>query len=987
MKRQTPRRHYPLHIHIASLFTILILIVGVTLAWIGYRQISTLAFDNTAILFTKTADELALQFQRDYRPVTTSVRLLANAEISTARNLEERMRYAPLLAEVIRDEPQISGFHVGYSNGDFFIMLPLRNSHIRDVFSAPDEAFYVVNHISHKETGDNRQVRIFLAEQLEPVGEPVFSNTDFDPRLRPWYQKKESSAIIHVTSPYLFFSQQKIGVTVSKFSPRGNSTVSADVTLESLAGTLQNNQITPSTFSLIFNANEEVLSHNTSGIGSPFERIKEKRSPVINDLPESLVDVTHQLSAQPGKVIPFMHDSERWFGSVRELALHSRLQIRLLIAAPERELLAAAFEARRISIIITVLVIFLALPIAWFIANQVARPMRMLAREAEDIAGFNFDKNITVDSVILEVEQLSSSMDSMRVTIGNFFGLITSLSGESDIDRLLDRVTDETMQASNADAAVIYLLSDDETELNAQPARLADGTVLTDITLPALTLDGNRSNRLLDSFLKQEVVIEKLAKDQSEDQPLLLLAEVLKVPNLTTIVLPLTNRDNAGSGLLCLLYSEQNRNLESALSPEHIGFAQALSGFAAVSMESRQLLKMQKNLLQSFIELIASAIDAKSPYTGGHCQRVPELTKMLAAAACESQDPRFKEFSLSDDEWEELHIAAWLHDCGKVTTPEYVVDKSTKLETIYDRIHEIRMRFEVLKRDAEIEYWQQLAGGGDAEQLKAGLETKQNQLDEDFTFVAKCNEGGEFMAEEEITRLNEIARTTWRRTLSDRIGVSWEEGLRKQRCPESELPTQELLLADKEEHIIYRNQDEVISDDNPWNFKLDTPQHKYNRGELYNLSVARGTLANEERFKINDHMVQTIIMLNQLPFPRHLRNVPAIAGGHHETMIGTGYPKKLRREDMSLTARMMAIADIFEALTAADRPYKKAKSLSESIKIMNFMKKDQHIDPDLFDLFLQSGVYLDYAKQFLAEAQIDEVDITQYLGPLAVNPG
>jgi HD-GYP domain-containing protein (c-di-GMP phosphodiesterase class II)/HAMP domain-containing protein len=657
----------------------------------------------------------------------------------------------------------------------------------------------------------------------------------------------------------------------------------------------------------------------------------------------------------------------------------------LFIAAPERELLAAAFEARRTSIIITVLVILLALPIAWYIANQVARPMRMLAREAQDIAGFNFDKNINIDSVILEVDQLSSSMDLMRITISNFFSLITSLSGESDIDRLLDRVTDETMRASSADAAVIYLLADDETELHAQPPRLANGVVLTDQTLPALTLDGSSSNRLLECFRNNEVVIERLGKDQTGDQPLQALAEALGTENLTVIVLPLTNRDNAGSGLLCLLYTEQNQNLENALSPEHIGFTQALSGFAAVSMESRQLLKMQKNLLQSFIELIASAIDAKSPYTGGHCQRVPELTKMLAAAACESQDPRFREFSLSDDEWEELHIAAWLHDCGKVTTPEYVVDKSTKLETIYDRIHEIRMRFEVLKRDAEIDYWRQLSEGVDAQQLQAELEATQSQLDDDFAFVAKCNEGGEFMADEKITRLNEIAGKTWRRTLSDRIGVSWEEGLRKQRSPETELPADEPLLADKEEHIIYRAEDEVIPEDNPWSFKLDTPEHRYNRGELYNLSVARGTLANEERFKINDHMVQTIIMLNQLPFPRHLRNVPAIAGGHHETMIGTGYPKKLRREDMSLTARMMAIADIFEALTAADRPYKKAKSLSESIKIMNFMKKDQHIDPDLFDLFLQSGVYLDYAKQFLAVAQIDEVDISEYLGPLAGN--
>ena len=353
---------------------------------------------------------------------------------------------------------------------------------------------------------------------------------------------------------------------------------------------------------------------------------------------------------------------------------------------------------------------------------------------------------------------------------------------------------------------------------------------------------------------------------------------------------------------------------------------------------------------------------------------------MLAAAACDSQDPRFKTFSLSDDEWEELHIAAWLHDCGKVTTPEYVVDKSTKLETIYDRIHEIRMRFEVLKRDAEIDYWQQLSTGGDEQQLKSELEVKQRQLDEDFVFVAKCNEGGEFMADDKIARLNEIAATTWRRTLSDRIGVSWEEQQRQQRSPEPELPTQEPLIADKEEHIIYRNEEEVIPANNPWDFKLDTPEHRYNRGELYNLSVARGTLANEERFKINDHMVQTIIMLNQLPFPKHLRNVPSIAEGHHETMIGTGYPKKLRREDMSLTARMMSIADIFEALTAADRPYKKAKTLSESIRIMNFMKKDQRIDPDLFELFLQSGVYLQYAEKFLAEAQIDEVDIAEYVG-------
>jgi hypothetical protein len=253
------------------------------------------------------------------------------------------------------------------------------------------------------------------------------------------------------------------------------------------------------------------------------------------------------------------------------------------------------------------------------------------------------------------------------------------------------------------------------------------------------------------------------------------------------------------------------------------------------------------------------------------------------------------------------------------------------------------------------------------------------RLDDDFAFVAECNEGGEFMAPERIERLRKIAETTWTRTLDDRIGISWEEKQRKQRTPPQPLPATEKLIDDKAEHIIERGPADHMPDDNPWGFKLDVPKHKYNRGELYNLEVARGTLSAEERYKINDHMVQTITMLEKLPYPKHLREVPAIAGGHHETMDGKGYPKRLTRDDMSLTARMMAIADIFEALTASDRPYKKAKTLSESVRILSFMRNDNHIDPDLFHLFLTSGVWRSYGDRFLAPEQIDEVDIDQYL--------
>jgi hypothetical protein len=318
-----------------------------------------------------------------------------------------------------------------------------------------------------------------------------------------------------------------------------------------------------------------------------------------------------------------------------------------------------------------------------------------------------------------------------------------------------------------------------------------------------------------------------------------------------------------------------------------------------------------------------------------------------------------------------VHVASWLHDCGKMTTPEFVVDKATKLETIYDRIHEIRMRFEVIKRDCRIACLQAVADGADPAAAEAALGVELRRLDEEFAFIASCNEGGEFMAPEKMQRVAQIAQRTWWRTLDDRLGISWEERQRKNKTPAPPLPAQEFLLADRPDHAIARRDQERIAPDNIWHFKVTTPELLYNRGEIYNLCIARGTLTAEERYKINEHIVQTIIMLNRLPFPRHLANVPEIAGGHHEKMDGTGYPKRLVREQMSPVARMMAIADIFEALTAADRPYKKGKKLSEALAIMLRMKAEGHIDPETFGLFMDTGIYLQYAKKYMQPELID----------------
>jgi hypothetical protein len=347
----------------------------------------------------------------------------------------------------------------------------------------------------------------------------------------------------------------------------------------------------------------------------------------------------------------------------------------------------------------------------------------------------------------------------------------------------------------------------------------------------------------------------------------------------------------------------------------------------------------------------------------------------------------FKEFKFNEEEWREFKIAGWLHDCGKVTTPEYVVDKDTKLQTIYNRIHEIRMRFEVLLRDEKINYLEAIANipdntPGSNSAIRADLADQYNkkteQLYRDFEFIATCNVGGEFMSDDAVDRLTRLSKISWTRHFDDRLGLSEMEKQYLKDIPKPDLPCTEQLLADKAEHIIKRSINSNHSGESIHTV-IPTPKYLFNRGELYNLSIRKGTLSDEDRFIINDHIVQTILMLKKLPFPESLARVTEYAGGHHEKMDGTGYPLGLSREELSLPARIMAIADIYEALTASDRPYKKAKTLTESLKIMSFMVKDQHIDADLFRLFLTSGVYQKYADTFLDPSQIDEVDISDYL--------
>jgi len=509
-----------------------------------------------------------------------------------------------------------------------------------------------------------------------------------------------------------------------------------------------------------------------------------------------------------------------------------------------------------------------------------------------------------------------------------------ALSAERDHNRLIERILLEAKDLYDADGGTLYLLKNGA--LNFEIMRndtmniAMGGTTGVEIPFPPLALHDeegtpNHKNVASHVALSKEIVnISDAYEVETFD-----FSGAKKFDQSTGyrsksfLTVPMTNYEGDVLGVLQLINARDGDEVVP-FGRGRQSLIEALASQAAVASDNQMLIDAQRELLESFIKLIAGAIDAKSPYTGGHCQRVPVITEMLAQAACTAEQGPYRDFSLSEEEMYELSIAAWLHDCGKVTTPEYVVDKSTKLETIYDRVETVRTRFEVAKRDAEIEYLRALQeDGADADALKSEFEVRIAGLDDDWSFIEMANIGGEFMSDEHQARVHEIASRTWKNN--------------------------------------------------------GTTENFLSENEVYNLCIARGTLTAEEREVINNHIVMTVEMLEQLPFPKHLRKVPEYAGGHHEKMDGTGYPRGLTAEQMSLPARMMAIADIFEALTASDRPYKKAKTISESLKIMGFMVKDAHIDPDLFRLFLEADIPRSYAEANLLPDQIDAYDPADYL--------
>ncbi len=512
-----------------------------------------------------------------------------------------------------------------------------------------------------------------------------------------------------------------------------------------------------------------------------------------------------------------------------------------------------------------------------------------------------------------------------------------ALSKETDINRLLEAILVAAQKITHADGGTLYRMTEERTlkfeimrndtlgiamggttgkPISFYPLHLfdKDGAPITSM-VAAYAVHHDESVNIADAYTEEGFDFSGTKNFDKKTG----------YRSQSFLTVPMKNHENEIIGVLQLLNSKDSATgAVTAFSTEDQQLAESLASQAAIALTTRLLINHLENLFESFISLINAAIDDKSPYTAGHCARVPQLTMLLAEAVNEVSVGPLSEFSMTDKDRYELKIAGLLHDCGKVTTPVHVVDKATKLHTIFDRIHLVDTRFEVLKRDVEIASLQA--------RLKTGVDAADElvhqlaEIENDRAFLHVCNVGGELMSDADQDRVRKISKKyRWR-------NVEGEAA-------------------------------DFLTDD-----------------EVENLTIRAGTLTAAERQIINHHIEVTIQMLEALPWPKHLKNVAEYAGGHHERMDGKGYPRGLTREQMSVQARCMGIADIFEALTAKDRPYKKGKTLTESLTILGKFKLGGHIDPDLFDVFMWGKVYLKYADQFMDRHQIDDVDLSKIPG-------
>ena len=988
---------------LTAAFLLSVLLLGVFLVVVlgkGAEIAEQTAVAQFGQISRQAARELEEQVRSSGLFVTTHARASTQQFRITAGAAPDQQPLMPVLLSALEIDPTVYSHYFATVNGDFVQAIGVRGDEavIRSL-KAPPETYFALRVIS-REQGDARVEKWQFLSRSHEVLDSRSQAAVYDPTSRPWFNSAKAGKELIMTAPYVFASNQELGLTLAHPWPNGLGVMGSDISLRSLAKLLGELPVTQEGAVMVMDNKKRILAFFGNGPRyeglsiAPLSALANEGSPYLAPLPDLIGADGQDAGTLRSRLTSVAGDKMVYTDFTFEPVPGQ--SYRVVAFAPISQFNGPMRKARDELIWVMGLALLVLVPAFVFLAQRVSGQLARLAQQAERIRGFDFSgKPLNEDSQVTELNALAQAQAVMQHSIhqrtaelelaqsklSSLIDIGVSLSRESDRDALLRHILFGGRDIAHCKAATLFIRTPHNTLKFAQRT---NDDVLPSFELPLFDAANGKPN---DHFVATHVALHNesvniddiYSETRFDVSGTKRFSEESGLRTISMLTVPLSPREGEVLGVLQLINAmDMDTGEVTPFSPELVGFVEALAAQAAVALDNQSLLLSQKELMDALIKLMAGAIDAKSAYTGGHCARVPELATMLAKEACAVTEGPLADFAFTTpDEWREFHIGAWLHDCGKVTTPEYVVDKATKLETIFNRIHEVRTRFEVVLRDAEIERLKSVLAGTDPQEAQSVFESRRKQLQDDYAFVAECNLGGEFMSPERMERIRQIGQTPWTRHFDDRIGLSHEELQRYKNSPVVDTPAQEQLLADKPHQVVPRPPEAAI--DPKYGFKLTVPRNLYNFGELYNLCISRGTLTEEERFKINDHVMQTIVMLEQLPLPKRMQRVPEYAGTHHEALNGTGYPRRLTAKELSIPSRIMAIADVFEALTASDRPYKKAKTLSEAIKILSFFKKDQHIDAELFELFLTSGVYMDYAQRYLLPEQIDEVDISAYL--------
>jgi len=967
--------------------TSLILVLGFTVlftvgvmvsivVWVG----NTAAVHNAQALFSRVADGAAERTDSVFDDPITLAKFAAldshSREAITGNGLHHP--FLAFMEGALETLPTLHSVAIGGKDGSFLQVTHVdRSLVLKSATQVPTQTRFIV--IAAK--SPLGYWKSYLDDRRQALKTFYVSGSVFDPEHTRWFTNALNKTGVFLSHPSQVEKEADRAMTMALALPQSQKVIGVELTL---AGLQQ------------FVDTQSVSAHG--GL-------------MVLDEEKTVLAMSKKFARRPGWLVRNLQ---------HQIADQS---IEIVVTAPASDF-GAEYRTVEWAILFATLVLFaILIPLVGLFSRRLTYIMSSLSQDVDLVCRLDFSGGAPSGSKISEFDRLARGFATMKQTLANETNVLAeaqlklkkivetgiALSTEKNTEALNQKILDTAKELTDADGGTLYLFDESRRVLtfdimlnDTLGTRLGgtSGNPIPPFLHSGVKLykdDGseNHNNVASHAFLTGETIniADAYGDDRFDFSGTQAFDTQNKYRSQSFLTVPLKPMGGEVLGALQLINAKGSDGTTNvSFTPEMQSFVEALAASAATAIYNKNLLEDLERLFDSIIDIINGAIGRKSPYTGGHCDRVPIIATELAKATSAVKQGPFAGFELTALQLREFILAAKLHDVGKVTTPEYVVDKSTKLETIYNRIHEIRTRFEVLYRDAVIKRHERvLKSPKEAVKADHELAAFKAVLEDEWAFLAQTNIGGEFLSPDKVEKVKAIGQRTWLRYFDDRLGLSWEEEFRLTQllgkdAPHPRLPIEEKLLDDKPIHVFPRTtpfaEAYKMPNGEPYPFKTPVPAVLYNHGEIYNLSIGRGTLTNEEHFKIKEHVMQSVFMLDRLPWPKGLENVPTIAGEHHETLIGSGYPFQRQAEELSMQSRILTIADIFEALTASDRPYKSPKSLSEAVKVLYFFKKDRHIDAELFDLFLTSGVYRWYAERYMRADQLDEVDITQYLGPV-----